>query len=110
MLQALKLPADIQQRAYHVFYSVLNYAYEILTTESMLTLPADLTFKVNHDGTELVRFLPKTFFLKLFDEFLSKSRIRTIKNPLPLNDGHRCLIFMSPVLPVFQTVVTVYRE
>ena len=56
-LQALKLPPDIQKRAQHIFYSVLNYAYEILTTESMLTLPADLTFKVNHDGTELVNHL-----------------------------------------------------
>ena len=40
-----KLPAEVQKRARHVFIAVLNYAYEMLTTETFLNLPADLTFK-----------------------------------------------------------------
>jgi hypothetical protein len=45
--QASKLPPDIRERATYVFTSVLNYAYEMLTTESMLILPSDLTFKAS---------------------------------------------------------------
>ena len=40
-----KLPEEIQKRSRHVFTAVLNYAYEILTYETFLTLPADLTYK-----------------------------------------------------------------
>ena len=35
----------LQKRARHVFESVLRYAEELLTAESMLTLPPDLTYR-----------------------------------------------------------------
>ena len=41
-----KLPENIRTRAKHVFAAVLDYIFETTTTESMLTLPPDLTYKV----------------------------------------------------------------
>lgn len=40
-----KLSPDLQTRARFVFSAVLKYIFEMLTTESHLTLPADLTYK-----------------------------------------------------------------
>lgn len=48
-----KLPAEVQKRARHVFTAVLNYAYEMLTTETFLNLPADLTFKKVTSSSDL---------------------------------------------------------
>jgi len=47
---ALRLPQEIQKRAEHLFSAVINYIYEMLTTESNLGLPADLTYKGNDIG------------------------------------------------------------
>ena len=44
-----KLPTDIQDRAKQVFTTVLQYAYDMLTTETPLTLPSDLTYKDEYD-------------------------------------------------------------
>ena len=41
------VPLDIQKRARHVFSSVLKYAYELLTTETNMNPPADLTFRAD---------------------------------------------------------------
>jgi len=40
-----KLPEDVGKRARHLFTAILNYAYEMLTTETHMTLPSDLTYK-----------------------------------------------------------------
>lgn len=40
-----RLPPHIGQRATCVFKSVVKYAYEMLTADILLNLPADLTFK-----------------------------------------------------------------
>ena len=42
-----RLPEPIRIRAKHVLVAVLNYIFEMLTTENMLTVPPDLTYKVN---------------------------------------------------------------
>jgi len=42
-----KVSDEFKQRTKYVFVSVLKYAYELLTTETMLKVPPDLTFKVN---------------------------------------------------------------
>ena len=41
-----RLPESIRTRAKHVFAAVLDYIFETLTTEIMLRLPPDLTYKV----------------------------------------------------------------
>ena len=40
-----KLSPELQTRARFVFTAVLKYIFEMLTTESLLTLPPDLTYK-----------------------------------------------------------------
>ncbi len=42
------VPQDIQDRTKHVFASVMRYAYDMLTTDSMINLKGDLTFKVHY--------------------------------------------------------------
>jgi E3 ubiquitin-protein ligase UBR2 len=41
-----RLPPDIRIRTRHVFTAVLNYIHDMLTVETFLTLPSDLTYKV----------------------------------------------------------------
>ena len=48
-----KLPVDIQVRAKQVFTTVLEYAYDMLTIETPLTLPSDLTYKDDYDSNLL---------------------------------------------------------
>lgn len=40
-----KVPADIQERARHVFSNVLKFAYELLTLDTFMKLPGDLQYK-----------------------------------------------------------------
>ncbi len=40
-----RLPENIRMRAKYVFASVLDYIFETLTTEIMMKLPPDLTYK-----------------------------------------------------------------
>jgi E3 ubiquitin-protein ligase UBR2 len=43
-------PAGIQTRAKQVFSCVMKYIHEILTTEMVMSLPPDLTFKSSLDS------------------------------------------------------------
>ena len=57
-----RLPEPIRIRVKHVFTAVLSYIFEMLTTDNMLTVPPDLTYKapfgdMEHDfglGTRLI--------------------------------------------------------
>ena len=40
-----RLPEPIRIRVRHVFTAVLSYIFEMLTTDNMLTVPPDLTYK-----------------------------------------------------------------
>ena len=40
-----RLPEPIRIRVKHVFTAVLSYIFEMLTTDNMLTVPPDLTYK-----------------------------------------------------------------
>lgn len=44
-----RIPDDIKNRAGHVFESVLRFTYELLTADSFLNLPPDLTLKEKGD-------------------------------------------------------------
>ena len=42
-----RIPDEVIKRARLVFRSVLKYAYELLTTETNMNPPADLTFRAD---------------------------------------------------------------
>ena len=44
-----RLPEPIRIRVRHVFTAVLSYIFEMLTTDNMLTVPPDLTYKAPGD-------------------------------------------------------------
>ena len=48
-----KFPIDLQVRVKQVFTTVIKYAYDMLTTETPLTLPPDLTYKEDYDSSFL---------------------------------------------------------
>ena len=94
-----KLPLDIQVRVKQVFTTVVKYAYDMLTTETPLTLPPDLTYKDDFDSG-LLDFS--------FDSASgsSKDPLKSIQSGYPGNENYATVVFNDEV-HTFDEVITV---